>query len=110
MVHPSLQDCQYCRPALVDEPVLQLVGCRHPLAELAVSDDDTFVPNDFSIGALSCGPIAIISGANGSGKSVLLKQVGLIALMAHMGSFVPAKSATVGVVDRIFSRIKGTDT
>lgn len=94
----------------MDEPGFSLLQSRHPLAELSVTDDATFVPNDFSIGNDEAGAIAIISGANGSGKSVLLKQVGLIALMAHMGSFVPAKAATIGIVDRIFSRIKGSDT
>ena len=67
-----------------------------------------FVPNDVELGE-GVGDIAVITGPNMSGKSTILRQTALIALLAQMGSFVPAESASVGVVDRIFTRVGASD-
>lgn len=97
----------YVRPRLTVEDVIDIRGGRHPLGELCVQ---TFVPNDTAIGKKCGGTIKIITGPNCSGKSVYLQQIGLIVFMAHIGSFVPAESATIGVCDAIFTRLKNTET
>ncbi len=96
----------YVRPEVVDEPVLAIHGGRHPVVERAL-EDGRFVPNDtvFEEGEI----VRILTGPNMSGKSTFLRQTALIVLMAQMGSFVPARQATIGVVDRIFSRIGAQD-
>uniref|UniRef100_A0A7S1E5Q3 DNA mismatch repair protein MutS core domain-containing protein n=1 Tax=Hemiselmis andersenii TaxID=464988 RepID=A0A7S1E5Q3_HEMAN len=99
----------FCEPSLVNEPVLYVEGGRHPLCELCTQ---TFVPNDISLDAGSPGSsgLSIITGANFSGKSVCMKQAALIAFMAHIGSWVPAKSCQVGLIDRIFSRVQSRES
>eukprot|EP00268_Persea_americana_P019471 TRINITY_DN19974_c0_g1_i17.p1 TRINITY_DN19974_c0_g1~~TRINITY_DN19974_c0_g1_i17.p1 ORF type:complete len:592 (+),score=116.72 TRINITY_DN19974_c0_g1_i17:704-2479(+) len=87
----------YVRPILTVEPVLYIQNGRHVLQEATV---DTFVPNDTQI--LQDGRINIITGPNYSGKSIYIKQVALVVFLSHIGSFVPAESATVGLTDRIF--------
>ncbi|XXG69534.1 hypothetical protein AAC387_Pa06g2377 [Persea americana] len=87
----------YVRPILTEEPVLYIQNGRHVLQEATV---DTFVPNDTQI--LQDGRINIITGPNYSGKSIYIKQVALVVFLSHIGSFVPAESATVGLTDRIF--------
>jgi DNA mismatch repair protein MutS len=96
----------YTRPAILDEPVLEIRDGRHPVLEKILGSE--FVPNDVSLGGE--GPhIGIITGPNMAGKSTYIRQVALLALMAHMGSFLPARSARVGLVDRIFTRVGAAD-
>ncbi|XP_020554165.1 DNA mismatch repair protein MSH5 isoform X1 [Sesamum indicum] len=87
----------YVRPILTSESVLDIRNGRHVLQEMTV---DTFIPNDTKI--LDEGRINIITGPNYSGKSIYIKQVALIVFLSHIGSFVPADSAIVGLTDRIF--------
>ncbi len=97
----------YIRPEVVAEDVLDIRDGRHPVVELALSGGNRYVPNDvvFEQGER----IRIITGPNMSGKSTALRQVALIVLLAQMGSFVPASSATIGLIDRIFTRIGAED-
>ncbi|KAG8068169.1 hypothetical protein GUJ93_ZPchr0005g15287 [Zizania palustris] len=87
----------YVRPILTEASILEIQNGRHALQEMTV---DTFVPNDTKIH--SAGRINIITGPNYSGKSIYIKQVALVVFLAHIGSFVPADSAIVGLTDRIF--------
>ena len=98
-------------PQLVQAPVLHIIGGRHPLQELTVQ---SFVPNDCHIAGGSGQNVAddqtnpqalILTGPNHSGKSVYLKQVAIITFLAHIGSFVPAERATIGVTDKILGRL-----
>ncbi|MGL4944484.1 MAG: DNA mismatch repair protein MutS [Thermoguttaceae bacterium] len=95
----------YCRPKLVSEPILQIVGGRHPVLD-AMMPAGTFVPNDATA---ETGTLAIITGPNMAGKSTFIRQLALISVMAQIGSFVPATSATIGLVDRIFARVGASD-
>ncbi|CAN8258651.1 unnamed protein product [Cochlearia groenlandica] len=87
----------YVRPILTEESLLDIRNGRHVLQEMAV---DTFIPNDTELN--DNGRIHIITGPNYSGKSIYIKQVALIVFLSHIGSFVPADAATVGLTDRIF--------
>lgn len=97
---------RYVRPQLDDGDVLHIVAGRHPVVELTLKDEP-FVPNDVMLSDAEL--IHIITGPNMSGKSTFLRQVALIVLMAQIGSFVPAESVTIGLVDRIFTRIGAQD-
>jgi len=97
---------RYVRPRLADADDLHIVGGRHPVVEQTLSDV-AFVPNDLRFDADE--RILVITGPNMSGKSTFLRQAALIVLMAQIGSFVPADSATLGIVDRIFTRIGAQD-
>jgi DNA mismatch repair protein MutS len=93
----------YVRPTLTNEDVVDIKGGRHPIVEQSIGSDN-FVPND----AYLCNndnQLIILTGPNMSGKSTYLRQIALIILLAQIGSFVPANSANVGIVDRIFTRI-----
>ncbi len=93
----------YVRPTLTNDDVIDIKGGRHPIVEQSIGSDN-FVPND----AYLCNKdnqLIILTGPNMSGKSTYLRQVVLIILLAQIGSFVPADSANVGIVDRIFTRI-----
>ncbi|KAM7250383.1 hypothetical protein ACFE04_022266 [Oxalis oulophora] len=90
----------YVRPTLTTENKLEIQNGRHLLQEMAV---DTFIPNDTKL--TENGRISIITGPNYSGKSIYIKQVALIVFLSHIGSFVPADAATVGLTDRIFCAI-----
>ncbi|HET7091551.1 MAG TPA: DNA mismatch repair protein MutS [Anaerolineae bacterium] len=96
----------YVRPELIDADEIDIVAGRHPVVERTLSET-RFVPNDLKLGADT--RILIITGPNMSGKSTFLRQAALIALMAQIGSFVPAEQARVGLVDRIFTRIGAQD-
>src|SRR5262249_15852702 len=98
---------QYCRPVLCDEPVLEISDGRHPVLDQTLPAG-TFVPNDVALGPQS-GRLWLITGPNMSGKSTFIRQVALLALLAHMGSFVPARRARVGLTDRIFTRVGASD-
>ncbi len=99
----------YCRPELDLSNELQIVGGRHPVVESAIERDGNarFVPNDCLLANEQ--RIWLLTGPNMAGKSTFLRQTALIALLAQMGSFVPARSARIGIVDRIFSRVGAGD-
>ncbi|MCE9531551.1 MAG: DNA mismatch repair protein MutS [Planctomycetes bacterium] len=98
---------QYVRPILHDEPVLDIRDGRHPVLDQTLPPG-TFVPNDVCFGP-DTGMLWLITGPNMSGKSTFIRQVALLTLMAHLGSFVPARSAKVGITDRIFTRVGASD-
>ena len=97
----------YCRPEITLGREIHIENGRHPVVE-AVLKDTLFVPNDTSLGS-DDNQVAIITGPNMAGKSTYMRQVALIVLMAQMGSFVPARSAKIGLVDRVFTRIGASD-
>ena len=97
----------YCRPKLIDEPVLSIRDGRHPVLDCLLNEG-SFVPND-TVAAADDGLILLITGPNMAGKSTYIRQVALITLMAQIGSFVPAREATLGVTDRIFARVGASD-
>jgi DNA mismatch repair protein MutS len=96
----------YVRPTVTDEFDLEIVAGRHPVVE-RMMPRDKFIPNDLRL-PLDARMI-ILTGPNMAGKSTVLRQIGLIVLMAQVGSFVPASAATIGVVDRIFTRVGASD-
>jgi DNA mismatch repair protein MutS len=100
----------YCRPRLDESSDIEIVEGRHPVIEqLEISGvADRFVPNDIYLNGTTHS-ILLITGPNMGGKSTYLRQAALIVLMAQMGSFVPARSARLGLVDRIFTRIGAAD-
>ena len=97
----------YCRPEISLGNEITIVDGRHPVVECMLKDT-LFVPNDTHLGAKDH-QVSIITGPNMAGKSTYMRQVALIVLMAQIGSFVPARSATIGIVDRIFTRIGASD-
>ena len=97
----------YCCPVVDDSGVIEIHDGRHPVVE-RVLKDALFVPNDTYMGEKE-NRVAIITGPNMAGKSTYMRQVALITLMAQIGSFVPARAARIGVVDRIFTRIGASD-
>ena len=97
----------YCRPAVDEGGVIEIHEGRHPVVERMLKDS-LFVPNDTYMGEKE-NRVAIITGPNMAGKSTYMRQVALIVLMAQIGSFVPAKDARIGIVDRIFTRIGASD-
>ncbi len=97
----------YCRPHLNDGDTIHIVAGRHPVVEQAQSDTP-FIPNDTNL-SNSNAQIGIITGPNMAGKSTYLRQVALITLMAQVGCYVPAEAASIGIVDRIFTRIGAQD-
>ncbi|RMH26457.1 MAG: DNA mismatch repair protein MutS, partial [Planctomycetota bacterium] len=98
----------WSRPTITDEPILEIRDGAHPVLSAALGD--RFVPNDAALGTPDQpARLALITGPNMAGKSTYLRQVALIALLAHTGSWVPARSATVGLTDRIFTRVGADD-
>ena len=97
----------YCRPEITLGREITIRDGRHPVVE-AMLKDSLFVPNDTDIGRED-NQVSIITGPNMAGKSTYMRQVALIVLMAQMGSFVPARSASIGIVDRVFTRIGASD-
>jgi DNA mismatch repair protein MutS len=106
----------YCRPVLTEEPVLTIEEGRHPVVERML-DAGRFVPNDTRLRAQAGGGTGgpddarmwLVTGPNMGGKSTVMRQVALIAILAHMGAWVPARSATVGLCDRVFTRVGAAD-
>ncbi|MBC7672729.1 MAG: DNA mismatch repair protein MutS [Polaromonas sp.] len=96
----------YARPALTDGFNLEIIAGRHPVVE-RMMPRDKFIPNDVRLEEDA--RLVILTGPNMAGKSTILRQVGLIVLMAQTGSFVPAASATIGVCDRVFTRVGASD-
>ena len=97
----------YCRPEMVETPILEVEAGRHPVLDVRM-DPGAFVPNNVNLGPDS-GLVLLITGPNMAGKSTYIRQVALISILAQMGSFVPARSARLGVVDRLFARVGATD-
>jgi DNA mismatch repair protein MutS len=115
----------YCRPVITLDPMLDIREGRHPVLD-RLKPTGEFVPNDVRIGASTvkkaepsgdatstppeaCGLIQLITGPNMAGKSTYIRQAALLTVMAQMGSFVPAKSARIGIADRIFARVGASD-
>jgi DNA mismatch repair protein MutS len=96
----------YVRPRLSDGFDLRIVGGRHPVVE-RMMPREKFIPNDVTL--TTDARVIILTGPNMAGKSTILRQIGLIVLMAQMGSFVPANSAEIGVVDKLFTRVGASD-
>ncbi|MDR1789647.1 MAG: DNA mismatch repair protein MutS, partial [Opitutaceae bacterium] len=107
----------YCQPVMDDSDALEITEGRHPVVEQmlktpgATHDTTAFVPNDTALSASgAAGPqIALLTGPNMAGKSTYIRQVALITLLAQIGSWVPAASCRIGLVDRIFSRVGASD-
>ena len=97
----------YCRPKINTKGMIDIVKGRHPVVEKMISND-MFVSNDTHLDN-SGNRISIITGPNMAGKSTYMRQTALIVLMAQIGSFVPAESANIGIVDRIFTRVGASD-
>ena len=97
----------YCRPEISLGNEISITDGRHPVVEVMLKDT-LFVPNDTRLGSAD-DQVSIITGPNMAGKSTYMRQVALIVLMAQMGSFVPAKAAKIGLVDRVFTRIGASD-
>jgi len=99
---------QWCLPRLVDHPCLELDAARHPVVEDALrGTGERFVANDVSLGPSD--RLWLITGPNMGGKSTFLRQAALAVLLAQAGSYVPAASARIGIVDRLFSRVGAAD-
>ncbi|XP_043255109.1 mutS protein homolog 5-like [Colletes gigas] len=99
------RDYNYARPVVTESKIIDIREGRHPLLECLT----TFVPNDIRSGN-GGSLIKVVTGPNSCGKSVYLKQIGLVVFMAHIGSYVPAKSATVGTVARILTQMSSTES
>ena len=97
----------YCCPEITLNNEISITDGRHPVVEVMLKDS-LFVPNDTRLGSTN-DTVCIITGPNMAGKSTYMRQVALIVLMAQMGSFVPAKAAKIGLVDRVFTRIGASD-
>jgi DNA mismatch repair protein MutS len=103
---------RYVRPVLAEEEVLEAVAARHPVIEQWMEDtrEGRFIANDLYINSGEMGPsLLLITGPNMGGKSTYLRQAAMLVLMAQMGSFVPAQSLRLGLVDRIYTRIGASD-
>ncbi len=98
----------YIKPKITDEKILDIKEGRHPVIEQQLPLGEEYVPNDVFLDNESQ-QIMIITGPNMAGKSALLRQTALIALMAQIGSFVPASLATIGIIDKIFTRVGASD-
>mgnify|MGYP001104060579 CR=1 FL=1 len=98
----------YCRPELSQDRTIDIRDGRHPVIETLMEVGQQYIPNDVCLDD-SSQQIMMITGPNMAGKSALLRQTALIVLMAQMGSFVPASSAHIGVVDKIFTRVGASD-
>ncbi len=98
----------YVKPIVDDEDMIEIREGRHPMVERFLREGESFVPNDVRLERDSQ-RVIILTGPNMSGKSVFVRQVALIVLMAQMGSFVPARFARIGVIDRIFTRAGASD-
>jgi DNA mismatch repair protein MutS len=97
---------RYVRPTVTEDFDLALVECRHPVIERLMSRE-SFIPNDVSFDPAA--RVLLVTGPNMAGKSTILRQIGLSVLLAQMGAFVPAASARIGVVDRLFTRVGASD-
>lgn len=101
------EERRYCRPKIVEEPVLEIEEGRHPVLDMMLRSGE-FVPNDVFAGG-DQGRLLILTGPNMAGKSTYIRQAALLLIMAQIGSFIPAKRATIGVADRVFARVGASD-
>lgn len=99
---------QYARPVVNESDRLVIRKGRHPVVEQSLPAEEPFIPNDLQLDNRE-NQILIITGPNMAGKSIILRQTGLIVLMAQIGCFVPAESAEIGIVDKIFTRVGASD-
>lgn len=97
----------YVRPKVTEEPVLEIYEGRHPVLDVMLAKG-TFVPNDCMLGS-EHGRIQLITGPNMAGKSTYIRQTAAILVLAQIGSFVPARKATIGIADRLFARVGASD-
>jgi DNA mismatch repair protein MutS len=108
----SLAECaeefNYTKPVLSDDDKIEITDGRHPVVERILPPGEKFTPNNCHLDGEE-NQIIILTGPNMAGKSVYLRQIGLIVLLAQIGSFVPAKNAKIGLVDRIFTRVGASD-
>lgn len=104
----AAEEHRYVRPVVADDALLEIQAGRHPVIETQLSVGEQYVPNDIKLDTEKQ-QIMIITGPNMAGKSALLRQTALITVMAQMGSFVPADSAHIGLVDKIFTRVGASD-
>jgi DNA mismatch repair protein MutS len=102
---------KYVRPVLAEEPVLEAVAARHPVIEQWMEEtrEGRFIANDLYLDAGNGPSLLLITGPNMGGKSTYLRMAAMLVLMAHMGSFVPADSLRLGLVDRVYTRIGASD-
>lgn len=100
--------CKYVRPVINEDDVLDIRQGRHPVIERQMPVGESYVPNDLYLDS-DRQQIIIVTGPNMAGKSALLRQTALITLLAQIGCFVPADSATIGLVDKIFTRVGASD-
>ncbi|MCR4589482.1 MAG: DNA mismatch repair protein MutS [Lachnospiraceae bacterium] len=98
----------YVRPKINEKGYIHVKAARHPVVEMMMSGSDSYIPNDINLDT-GKNLISIITGPNMAGKSTYMRSSALITLMAHVGSFVPAKSADISIVDRIFTRVGASD-
>ena len=98
---------RYIRPIINDDFTLKIKNGRHPVVEELISNDNQFISNDTELNSKEL--LSVITGPNMAGKSTYLRQIGIIMIMAQIGSFVPADSATVGIIDKLFTRVGASD-
>ena len=105
--HAAVEN-KYCYPEISDSKVLDIKNGRHPVIEKQLPAGESYIPNDIFLDDQGQ-QIIIITGPNMSGKSALLRQTALIVLMGQMGSFVPASKASIGIIDKVFTRVGASD-
>ena len=98
----------YCKPNINKDGIIEITNGRHPVIENFLNSSNEFIPNDLIIGQKN-NLVQIITGPNMSGKSTYIRQLALIIILAQIGSFVPAESANISIVDKIFTRIGASD-
>lgn len=98
----------YVKPSVNEGTAIEIRGGRHPVVERFLPQGEPFIPNDITVDS-ETDQILMITGPNMAGKSIILRQAGLIVLLAQVGSFVPAREAKIGVVDKIFTRVGASD-
>jgi len=103
----TAEDYGYCKPEIAESDEIELKDSRHPVVERLLPPGEKFIPNDLSIGGDL--RLMLITGPNMAGKSTYLRQAALIVLLAQCGVYVPAKSARIGIIDRIFTRVGAQD-
>ncbi|MBE9487741.1 MAG: DNA mismatch repair protein MutS [Bacteroidetes bacterium] len=104
----SAKSCKFAKPKVNDEDVIDIVSGRHPVIESSMAIGESYIPNDIHL-SNDDQQIIIITGPNMSGKSAILRQTAIITILAQCGSYVPAKSATIGIVDKVFTRVGASD-
>ncbi len=98
----------YCKPIISKKNIFKVKDSRHPVVEDLLPSTESFIGNDIELNS-SSKQIAIITGPNMAGKSTFLRQIGLITILAHIGSYIPASYGEIGIVDKIFTRVGASD-